>query len=251
MKTRFNSSSMAVCGVVLLGTLALPARAKFKCDGRQLSRVDGGRGLTAATYVKRRLRNATFCSSWLSAIAVALAVALPVSDAFADARAGEKKAQLCTLCHRVESTTGAPTLEQQPSSYLAAQTNLFKSGKRIWPAMQANVASLSAKDVQDISDYFSSQQAKPARFVTEPEPKTIALGASSAKQLNCGSCHLENYRGEKGIPRLAGQVPNYLERQISEFKRGVRPHPAIPAAAEKLNDPTIEALAVYLGKLEP
>ena len=40
MKTRFNSSSMAVCGVVLLATLALPARAEFKCDGRQLSRVD-------------------------------------------------------------------------------------------------------------------------------------------------------------------------------------------------------------------
>ena len=40
MKTRFNSSSMAVCGVVLLATLALPAHAEFKCDGRQLSRVD-------------------------------------------------------------------------------------------------------------------------------------------------------------------------------------------------------------------
>ena len=40
MKTRFNSSSMAVGGVVLLATLALPARAEFKCDGRQLSRVD-------------------------------------------------------------------------------------------------------------------------------------------------------------------------------------------------------------------
>jgi cytochrome c553 len=185
-----------------------------------------------------------------SAIAVALAVAFPVSDASADARAGEKKAQLCSLCHRVESTTGAPTLEQQPSTYLVAQTNLFKSGKRVWPAMQANVAALSAKDVQDISDYFSSQQAKAARFA-EPEPKTVALGEASAKQLNCGSCHLENYRGGKGIPRLAGQVPHYLERQISGFRSGVRPHPAIPAAAEKLTDRTIEALAVYFGKLEP
>jgi len=40
MKTRFNSSSIAVCSVVLLATLALPAHAEFKCDGRQLSRVD-------------------------------------------------------------------------------------------------------------------------------------------------------------------------------------------------------------------
>jgi cytochrome c553 len=68
--------------------------------------------------------------------------------------------------------------------------------------------------------------------------------------LNCANCHSEDYRGGKDIPRLAGQVPNYLERQISEFKRGVRPHPAT-AAAEKLSDPTIEALGVYFGKLEP
>lgn len=40
MKNRFNSSSMAVCGAVLLAALALPAHAEFKCDGRQLSRVD-------------------------------------------------------------------------------------------------------------------------------------------------------------------------------------------------------------------
>jgi cytochrome c553 len=42
-----------------------------------------------------------------------------------------------------------------------------------------------------------------------------------------------------------------LVRQIGEFKRGVRPHPAISALAEKLDDATIEALGVYFGKLEP
>ena len=192
-----------------------------------------------------------FLLTWPWTLAFVLALVFPLSDACADARAGEKKAQLCLLCHRVESNTGAPTLEQQPSTYLVAQTNSFKSGKRVWPAMQSNVTRLSAKDIQDISDYFSSQRAKPARFATDPDPKTIALGATSAKQLNCANCHSEDYRGGKDIPRLAGQVPNYLERQISEFKRGVRPHPAISAVAEKLTDPTIEALGAYFGKLEP
>jgi cytochrome c553 len=179
------------------------------------------------------------------------AVALPFADACADARAGEKKAQLCLLCHRIESTVGAPTLEQQPSKYLAAQINAFKSGKRVQEAMQPNVARLSARDIQDISDYFSSQRAKPARFSIEPDRKTIELGATTAKQLNCARCHSEDYRGGKDIPRLAGQLPHYLELKITEFKRGVRPHPAISAAAEKLGDPAIEALSVYFGKLEP
>lgn len=189
---------------------------------------------------------------WSLTITSALtAVALPSSDACADARAGEKKAQLCLLCHRIESTVGAPTLEQQPAKYLAAQINAFKSGKRVQEAMQPNVARLSARDIQDISDYFSSQRAKPARFATEPERKTIELGAATAKQLNCASCHSEDYRGGKETPRLAGQLSRYLELKITEFKRGVRPHPAIPAAAERLGDPTIEALSVYFGKLEP
>jgi cytochrome c553 len=179
------------------------------------------------------------------------AVALPFSEAGADARAGEKKAQLCLLCHRVESTVGAPTLEQQPSKYLAAQIHAFKSGKRVQEAMQPNVARLSARDIQDISDYFSSQRAKPARFASDPDRKTIELGATTAKQLNCASCHSEDYRGGKDIPRLAGQLPRYLELKMTEFKRGVQPHPAIPAVAERLGDPAIEALSVYFGKLEP
>lgn len=163
---------------------------------------------------------------------VITAGATPFSNAWADAQAGEKKAQLCLLCHKVESPTIAPTLEQQPSKYLVAQTNLFKVKKRSSPEMQANVARLSAKDIRDISDYFSTQPAKPARLAADPDPNTIALGAESAKQLNCGNCHSEDYRGTKDVPRLAGQKPSYLERQIAEFKHGVRPHPMIPAAAE-------------------
>ena len=192
-----------------------------------------------------------FLLSWPLMLSFVLALAFPFSDACADARAGEKKAQLCLLCHRVESAVGAPTLEQQPSKYLVAQTHAYKSGKRVFYQMQANVERLSTKDIQDISDYFSSQRAKPARFATEPDAKTIALGAASAEQLNCAKCHSEDYRGGKDFPRLAGQVPTYLVRQIGEFKRGVRPHPAISALAENLDDATIEALGVYFGKLEP
>ena len=190
--------------------------------------------------------------SWLWATSIVVAaVRLLLADAHADPRAGEKKAQICLLCHRVESAVGAPTLEQQPAKYLAAQTNAFKSGKRVGPEMQANVARLSARDIQDVSDYFSSQKAKPARIAVEPPAQMIAIGAAAAKQLNCGSCHSENYRGGKDVPRLAGQVPHYLARQIVDAKRGVRPHPLISAKAGELSESTIEALGAYFGKLEP
>ena len=40
MKNLLRLSPIAVCGAVLWAAVALPARAEFKCDGRQLSRVD-------------------------------------------------------------------------------------------------------------------------------------------------------------------------------------------------------------------
>jgi cytochrome c553 len=66
-----------------------------------------------------------FLLTWPLTLNFVLALAFPFSDACADARAGEKKAQLCLLCHRIESAVGAPTLEQQPSKYLVAQISAF------------------------------------------------------------------------------------------------------------------------------
>lgn len=187
----------------------------------------------------------------LTVPSVLVALGLPFSDACADAKAGEKKSQLCLLCHRFDSSIGAPTLEQQPSRYLVAQINAFKLGKRTGAEMPANVAKLSAKDIQDISDYFSSQRARRARSAVEPDPKLVELGAESAKKLNCANCHAEDYRGSKDNPRLAGQAPGYLGLKMSEFKRGARIHPAMPAVASQLGDREIEALSVYFGSLVP
>ena len=40
MKNLLRFSHIVVCGAVLSATVPLSARAEFKCDGRQLSRVD-------------------------------------------------------------------------------------------------------------------------------------------------------------------------------------------------------------------
>lgn len=49
MKNLLRISHIAVSGAVLSATVALPARAEFKCDGRQLSRVDA----TACAHAKQ------------------------------------------------------------------------------------------------------------------------------------------------------------------------------------------------------
>jgi cytochrome c553 len=48
-------------------------------------------------------------------------------DALADAKAGEKKAQLCLLCHKpVNVMASAPLLEAQPAKYLVQATTEYK-----------------------------------------------------------------------------------------------------------------------------
>ena len=62
---------------------------------------------------------------------VVLALAAAATDAQADARAGEKTAQLCLLCHRTGPIYGAgiPLLEGRPAAELAAAITDYYDGK--------------------------------------------------------------------------------------------------------------------------
>ena len=77
-------------------------------------------------------------------IAIVLLLAVVSFDAAADAKAGEKEAQLCLLCHKAGNVMAAPLLEAQPAKYLIAATTAYKTGKRPDVTMQTNVARLSA-----------------------------------------------------------------------------------------------------------
>ena len=64
----------------------------------------------------------------LLALVAAIALCGPVARA--DPSAGEKKAELCVLCHRQDNTHAAPILDGLPISYLLRQFEFYKSGKR-------------------------------------------------------------------------------------------------------------------------
>ena len=188
-----------------------------------------------------------------AAVIVFAALLLP-SDAFANTRAGEKKAQLCLLCHKVANTRAPlspmPLLEGQPAPYLYRQTKAFKDGRRTDAAMQTNVANLSDRDMRDIADYLSAQ--KPVRGVYQIDPAKVAVGKARAQELGCASCHQPTFAGTDQIPRLAGQTPGYLLMQLEAFGAGKRAHGAgdrrAPAIA--LGEQEIEALAQFLASVD-
>ena len=175
-------------------------------------------------------------------------------ESFADAKVGEKKAQLCLLCHKVANASApgsaVPLLEAQPANYLYAQTKAYKEKRRAEPAMQANVASISDRDLRDIADWLAAQ--KPVRAAYQLDPTKVAMGKPRVEQLACATCHLPSFYGTDDVPRLAGQTPGYLKAQLEDFGLGKRRHGTgqRSAPATPLNDQEMEGLAQFLASLD-
>ena len=165
-------------------------------------------------------------------------------DTLADAKSGEKKAQLCLLCHKPGQ--GRPLLEAQPSKYLVVATTEYKTGKRPDPNMKANVERLSARDIKDIADYFASRPA--VAGVNATDPAKVAAGEIRVAEMKCAACHGATFAGAEMVPRLAGQTTGYLIIQMEAFAAGRRAHPSIETPFNKIAD--VEAIASYFTSLK-
>jgi cytochrome c553 len=185
----------------------------------------------------------------LTLLVAVMALAVPV--ALADAPAGEKKAELCVLCHRPDNTHAAPLLDGLPANYLLKQFELYKSGKRFGPAMQTNLSPFSIEDWHDIAEFFSSRP--PTRAVTKlnADKQTEEIGSTIANSYGCSNCHGSDYRGTKDVPRLAGQLRNYLALHIGRLQRDLDLHPPMSASGRPIPPADVEAMATYFGTLPP
>jgi cytochrome c553 len=64
----------------------------------------------------------------------------------------------------------------------------------------------------------------------------------------CVQCHLGGFEGTSGVPRLAGQYPEYLEKTMRDYKTKARakaPHKSTLLAS--FSDAQIAALAALLA----
>ncbi len=166
----------------------------------------------------------------------------------ADAKAGEKKAQLCLICHRADNPPAyIPTLEGQTREYLFNQIKAYKEKRRPDPAMQTNVAQLSERDMRDIADYFASR--KPVRGTFPLDEAKASRGKARAEALKCAACHKDDYSGNKEVPRLAGVEPRYIAPQLVAFAEGKRAHPPFEGMRQ-LSPEDAEDLAQYFAQLQ-
>lgn len=164
----------------------------------------------------------------------------------ADVGAGEQKAQACFGCHGSEgnsSNPSVPNLAGQQPAYLSNQIMAFRDNKRVNPIMAAQVKQLSDNDAADIAAYFAKRQTKSAGG------NALLVEAGATKAVQCTGCHTAKFTGRAAIPKLAGQQPGYLSKQLRNFKSGERKSGPMQAIATNLSEADIEQLVAYLGSL--
>jgi cytochrome c553 len=92
---------------------------------------------------------------------IALALATPAYAA-GDAAKGKVKSITCMGCHGIPGYHNAypnypvPRVGGQHPEYIVAALKAYKAGQRGHGTMQAQAASLSEQDMQDIAAYFAS-----------------------------------------------------------------------------------------------
>jgi len=186
------------------------------------------------------------------ALAFCVAAALPTL-AHADAEAGKTKSQVCVECHGPlgnSTNPDHPILAGQTQRYLYLELKDFKEGRRSDPKMSQVAATLSREDMQDLADYFSQQ--RPAPVKVDADAASIDAGRRKAAEVLCTMCHLGGFGGQNEIPRVAGQYPQYIAKQLRAFRSHTRTNDAgnMTSVTRNLSDDDIRNLAAYVASLQ-
>jgi cytochrome c553 len=101
-------------------------------------------------------------------------------------------------------------------------------------------------------DQIDDHMNPPDWFPSEhpPMPRVVAHGAPGGV-LGCASCHLASGLGHPESANLAGVSASYIERQLSDFKNGLRFGEGMPDISKNLTDQDAKEAAEWFASLQP
>ncbi|MDN3920885.1 c-type cytochrome [Roseateles violae] len=164
-----------------------------------------------------------------------------------------EKAAACVACHGPGGAKPIqddyPRLAGQTSRYLYLQLRDYQEGRRENPLMSPMAAGLSRDEMRALADYFAAQKPQPQGFAVDAAK--ARLGRAKADETLCTMCHLGGFSGQNEVPRVAGQNPAYVVKQLADFKAGRRTNDAgtMSSVSKTLSEADIENLAHYLAGL--
>ncbi|RCX32783.1 cytochrome c553 [Thioalbus denitrificans] len=197
----------------------------------------------------------------LTLLALAGLIVAGGANAAGDATAGKTKSATCVACHMTDGNSVNPIwpkLAGQHYDYLVKQLSDFRAGNRTDPTMAAMVAPLNDQDVLDLAAYFSSQTQAPGAAnpdLVQQGEQIYTQGNPASGVAACTACHGASGLGmpQARFPRVGGQHPDYVKKQLNDFRAGVRgndPNGMMRDVAMKLTDAEIEAVASYMAGLK-
>ncbi len=200
----------------------------------------------------------------MNKLVVSLLLTLGISGlahAAGDAAAGQGKVAMCSACHNADGNSmlpNFPKLAGQGQRYLLKQMHDIKSNTRPVIEMTGMLDAMTEQDLKDIAAWYSSQKATTGAA----DPELVARGEQLFRGGKieeglpaCTGCHSPNGAGlDLAIfPKLSGQHAAYTEKQLTEFREGIRNNDGdamiMRTIAGRLSNKDIKALASYIQGL--
>jgi len=185
-------------------------------------------------------------------LAIGLAGVIPAASGQDDAAIREK-AQACFACHGPNGNSQSPeypVLAGQSWRYIYIELKDFKEGRRKDAAMSAIAAGLERDDMMALGNFFAAQKPLPIAF--KADAARVDAGRKVSDAVLCPMCHLGGFVGQNEIPRVAGQYPQYIKKQLEDFKAKRRTNDAgnMTSVAGTLSGEDIENLSQYIANLQ-
>ncbi|ODS24604.1 cytochrome C [Candidatus Endobugula sertula] len=194
------------------------------------------------------------------------------SQAAGDPKAGQTLAASCAGCHGADGNSPAPSFPKLAGvgeKYLYKQMLDIQSGKRPIAQMAGQLDGKSDQGLLDLAAYFNNNTmqlsgAKALQVKVNAGIKVdgLKLGERIFRSGNletntpaCTGCHSPRGLGNDpaGFPRLSGQYPEYIAKQLRDFRGGERTNDGdaktMRQVAEHMSDAEIDAVANYIGGL--
>ncbi len=195
---------------------------------------------------------------WLTAM-----LAFPVdawTQSSMEGQAARVVVQVCGACHGAEGDSISPLfprLAGQHAQYLETQLKYFRGRLRADPPAMAYMWGMAAQlddaTIRAIAAYYASRPFPAGTKAPGAESatgKTIYERSRTPNVPSCSTCHGAGGEGAAGVPRLAGQHPEYLLRQLKFYKSRLRSTDAVMVAAcAELTTDEMQAVARYLASL--
>ena len=190
---------------------------------------------------------------WIAALSGAAILSVAPHAAGQDAAASRTLATACFACHGPEGNSQSPVfpiLAGQTWRYIYIQLKDFKEGRRADPVMTPFAAALSRDEMIALGNFFAAQKPKASGF--KADPARVQAGKKISDAVLCPMCHLGGFVGQNEIPRVASQHPDYIRKQLQDFKARRRTNDAgsMTSVAGTLSDEDIENLAHYITNLD-